>query len=122
MNRLLGLLVFVALIVCSIVAIRYFDRFAPINTATKTCLITGASSGIGKHLAIEMVKRGWKVIGVARRAELLDRLAQDLGDAMFTPFVCDVGDVEQIHTVSETIRAQGLQPTLFFLNAGTGEP
>lgn len=99
----------------------HFDRVSPINMATKTCLITGVSSGLGRCMAIEMVKRGWKVIGIARRIELLNQLTQELGTAMFVPFVCDVSDFEQVHVISDNIKAQGLQPTLFFLNAGMGE-
>ncbi len=121
MGKLRALLIFVGLIVGLVLVIRHMDRSVPINQTTKTCLITGASSGIGRHVAIEMVKRGWTVIGVARRAELLDTLRKKLGATVFIPFVCDVSDLEQIHAVSNQIKAQGLKPTLFFLNAGTGE-
>jgi short-subunit dehydrogenase len=92
-----------------------------INQATKTCLVTGASSGIGREISIEMVKRGWKVIGIARRAEKLKELESEFGAQVFIPFVCDVGNREQIHNVSDEIKKQQLKPTLFFLNAGTGE-
>ena len=102
-------------------AIKCIDKAVYVNEKSKTCLITGVSSGIGKHLAIEMVGRGWKVIGVARRADRLVQLQQELGSEFFMPFVCDVTDLEQIHNVSVSIRTQGLQPTLFFLNAGIGE-
>lgn len=122
MNRLrIGLLISIGLIVSSILIVRHVDRLAPINMSTRTCLITGASSGIGEQFAIEMIKRGWKVIAIARRAENLDKLSQKLGATAFIPFVCDVGNLEQVHNVSEAIKAQGLKPTLFFLNAGTGE-
>ena len=50
-----------------------FDQSPPINESTKTCLITGASSGIGRSIAVEMVKRGWKVAGIARHEEKLKR-------------------------------------------------
>ena len=92
----------------------------PINQLTKTCLVTGASSGIGADIARTMVKRGWKVIGVARREERLKELEHELGAAAFVACVCDVSEPEQIHEASETIKALGLQPILFFLNAGTG--
>ena len=112
---------FVVFVLSLIFVARHFDRIAPINIKTKTCLVTGASSGIGQHIAIEMIKRGWKVIGVARRSDRLNKLKQELGDTKFIPFVCDVSDSEKVHDVSEKIKAQGLQPTLFFLNAGAAE-
>ncbi len=120
MSKLRGVLIFVGLIVGLVLVIRYMDRAVAVNQTTKTCLITGASSGIGRHLAIEMVKRGWTVIGVARRSELLDTLSKQLGN-MFIPLVCDVSDLKQVHTTSNKIKELGLKPTLFFLNAGTGE-
>jgi len=97
-----------------------FDRIPPINETTKTCLVTGASSGIGSEIAHEMVTRGWKVIGIARRADLLEKQKAQLGEN-FISYVCDVGNQEAVHKISEDIKAAGLKPTLFFLNAGTGE-
>ncbi len=98
---------------------RWYDKTVPVNQSTKTCLVTGASSGIGKELARQMVKRDWKVVGIARRAELLDELVKELGDN-FIPYVCDVSQPDDIHKVSDTIKDRGLKPTLFFLNAGVG--
>lgn len=41
-------------------------------------VVTGASQGIGQYLAINLAKRGYNVILVARRQNLLDELAQQL--------------------------------------------
>ncbi len=97
----------------------WLNRVPPINEATKTCLITGASSGIGYEIAREMVARGWKVIGVARREENLKKVAQKLGDS-FTFYVCDTSKPEQVRAVSEQIKKDNFKPTLFFLNVGVG--
>ncbi|MFA6263269.1 MAG: SDR family oxidoreductase [Candidatus Babeliales bacterium] len=108
-----------ALLLSTLVIFSLFNKSVPINQSTKTCLITGASSGIGREVAREMINRGWKVIGIARREEILKEVAHEFGEA-FIPYVCDVSIPEQVATVSEAIKKQGLQPTLFFLNAGTG--
>ncbi|MCR5662373.1 MAG: SDR family NAD(P)-dependent oxidoreductase [bacterium] len=42
--------------------------------ANKVLLITGASSGIGKAAALEMLKKGWTVYGGARRLERLKEM------------------------------------------------
>jgi 3-hydroxy acid dehydrogenase / malonic semialdehyde reductase len=95
-------------------------RRVAINTTTKTCVVTGASAGIGRQLATEMVKRGWTVIGVARREWLLEELARELGPR-FIYYRCDVSDPASVHAVSQEIKQKGLKPTLFFLNAGIME-
>jgi len=46
-------------------------------------LITGASSGIGRELAKQLVKDGHVVWGVARRENLLNDLKKELGDLFF---------------------------------------
>jgi len=35
----------------------------------KNILITGCSSGIGKHCAIELLSQGWQVFATARKDE-----------------------------------------------------
>lgn len=118
MKKILMGTIVLAIITSSYLFLNYSDRH-PINQSTKTCLITGASSGIGYEISRKMIKRGWKVVGVARREEKLKDIAQELG-ADFIPFKCDVSVPAQIKQTSELIKKQGLQPTLFFLNAGTG--
>ena len=42
----------------------------------KKIWITGASSGIGKELALKFSKEGWQVAASARRENLLNEIAQ----------------------------------------------
>ncbi|MGL5287322.1 MAG: SDR family oxidoreductase [Aeromonas sp.] len=54
-------------------------------------LVTGASAGFGMAISRLLVANGWKVIGSGRRAERLQTLQNELGDA-FLPLVFDVQD------------------------------
>jgi len=61
-------------------------------------VVTGASSGIGRALALRMAAAGARVALVARRAERLETLAAEIrrqgGDALV--LTCDVADREQV--------------------------
>ncbi len=48
------------------------------NIKGKVVAITGASSGIGKTIALELAKNGAKVVLGARRAEQLERLVEEI--------------------------------------------
>jgi NAD(P)-dependent dehydrogenase (short-subunit alcohol dehydrogenase family) len=59
-------------------------------------VVTGASSGIGRRLSLDLADRGATVVGLARRPDLLSDLEKTLRSS--TPDsstrVCDVGDEE----------------------------
>ena len=85
-------------------------------------LITGASSGIGEQLARDLAARGVRVALVARRAERLRTLAEQIvargGEALPVPAdVADRGSVE--HAVATVVERWG-PVDLLVNNAGYG--
>ena len=48
---------------------------------TKTALVTGASSGIGRGIAHKFGEEGWEVALVARRKENLENVANEVKEA-----------------------------------------
>ena len=66
-------------------------------------LITGASSGVGVAAARAFADAGARVAMLARRGDVLDRLADELGDAALA-FPTDVADPE---AVSAAVGAPG---------------
>lgn len=66
----------------------------------KTCLITGATSGIGAASARAFVREGWRVVGTGRREERLKALQEELGSA-FLPLSIDMRDLAQVETLAK---------------------
>lgn len=84
-----------------------------------SALIVGASSGIGKELARQLVRDGYHVALVARRQELLDELAAELNQEsevkIAHAFAHDVTQFDEIpklfNTITHTMR--GLDVVVF---------
>ena len=88
----------------------------------KTVMITGASSGIGKGLTLEIASRGANVGLVARRQELLDEIVAGIqsrgGKAIGV--AADVRDVNAMQAAAERIRTELGPIDILIANAGIG--
>ncbi len=88
---------------------------------SKRALITGASSGIGEALARELGRRGWSLALLARRRDLIEALAREIGNAVAFP--CDVTDSTSVtDSVRKAEAALGGPFDLVVANAGIGAP
>ncbi|MEW2913101.1 SDR family oxidoreductase [Leisingera sp. JC11] len=87
---------------------------------SKSILITGASSGIGRAVAELFLAEGWQVGLAARRAEMLEEVAQGHASAHVLP--ADVTDPAAVdHAVNSFVMAAGRLDVLFN-NAGIFTP
>jgi hypothetical protein len=87
----------------------------------RTCLITGASSGIGIDLARELAKRGHGVTLVARREAPLRELAGELADAhgvRAEVATTDLSDASAREQLVADIEKRGLTVDVLVNNAG----
>ena len=84
----------------------------------KVCVITGASSGIGRRTAIDLAADGAVVCVVARRAEKLEEVLAGMPGEGHTFFVCDVSDRAQVAKLSEHVRATYGRLDVLINNAG----
>lgn len=65
------------------------------NKKENVVWITGASSGIGKAMAFEWVRLGYKVVLSARRKELLEKIALEIKNSGGEPLVVPVDIMEE---------------------------
>ncbi len=83
----------------------------------KTALVTGATSGIGEATARLLVRNGWRVIGTGRRADRLEALCAELGEA-FHAAVFDVRDEAAMDVALAALPAEFAGIDLLVNNAG----
>jgi short-subunit dehydrogenase len=88
----------------------------------KVVFLTGASSGIGEALAIEIARRGAILGLLARRAELLETLAEKCEAAGGTAriFACDVVDRQGVQKSADALRDEFGRIDILIANAGIG--
>ena len=87
---------------------------------SKNIWITGASSGIGKALAIKFAREGWKVAASARRENLLKELNQE--NENIHPFPLDVTNIDQCKAVFENIIGKFKDIEISIFGTGIHDP
>lgn len=78
------------------------------------CLVTGASRGIGRATAAELLRQGHRVWGLSRTAVAL---REGEGEARFRHAVCDLGEPESRRAAAAEMDAAGFVPDVIVLNA-----
>ena len=86
----------------------------------KSIWITGASSGIGKSLAIKFASEGWQVAASARREDLLNQLSDS--NQNIASFPLDVTNRENCREVFEKIKNKYENINICFFSTGTWDP
>lgn len=88
-----------------------------------TCLVTGASSGIGAEIARELARRGHGVTLAARREERLRELAEELAgehDVRAETVSADVADESARRRLKAALTERNLAVEVLVNNAGFG--
>ncbi len=95
----------------------------PPPSSDSTALVTGASAGIGRELARGLAARGHGVTLVARRRELLEELARELGDrhgVRADVVAADLADPSERDRLANELEQLGLTVEVLVNNAGFG--
>ena len=87
---------------------------------SKNVWITGASSGIGKALAIKFAKEGWQVAASARREKLLEELS--INNSNIYSFPLDVVDPKNVSNTFQSILEKLNNIDLCIFSTGIYDP
>lgn len=83
---------------------------------TKSIIITGAGSGIGRDAAHAFLNAGWQVGLIGRRSETLEETAAGHENALI--LACDVGEPDDVDKAFQTAKAAWGRLDTLFNNAG----
>jgi len=91
---------------------------------SRIAMVTGAGSGIGQTCATALLREGWQVVFVGRRAEALQAAIAAAGPdgERGVAMPCDVSDDAAVKAVFNAVQARFGRLDLLFNNAGTGMP
>ncbi len=97
------------------------ERFDdPWGVAGKVALVTGASSGLGRHFAGVLAAQGAHVVASARRADRLGELVAAHPGRSITPVTLDVRDRDALPGAFERVEAAHGPVDILVNNAGVG--
>jgi len=85
------------------------------NYSNKTALITGASRGIGKEIALILAKNGIKVIGVATSEKSLKSIS-NIDNII--PLSCDISSEQSVENLYNSIKEHSDSIDILVNNAG----
>ncbi len=95
------------------------------HNTTKTVLVTGATAGIGRHVALDLAGRGHRVFATGRNPQALASLSGEAAarDLPLTTVVLDVTSEDSIASALATVRGAtgGYGVDVLINNAGYGQ-
>ncbi|MCP3693744.1 MAG: SDR family NAD(P)-dependent oxidoreductase, partial [Planctomycetaceae bacterium] len=91
-----------------------------VNLSEKTAIVTGASQGLGKAVALTLAANGARVACVARSVDKLNETVQQIQDAggQAEAFACDVTDRESVDGLVDQVVEQWEKLDILVNNAG----
>lgn len=91
------------------------------SVSGKVCVVTGASSGIGRRVALDLAARGAQLCITARRTERLEELLRELPGGGHSSFTCDVGDRSSVQALVAHVMESHGRCDVLINNAGYSE-
>ncbi len=88
----------------------------------KLVLVTGAGSGMGRELTLELIRRGARVAAVDMREETLSETANLVGSSEISTFVLDVTSRKAVEELPAKVKATMGDIDILINNAGIIQP
>ena len=90
----------------------------------KTCLVTGANSGLGRAAAVELARRGGSMILACRpgRDTICDEIRRESGSESVELVEVDLADLRSVHRCCDELRDRGVRIDIALMNAGLMTP
>ncbi|WOX09274.1 SDR family oxidoreductase [Streptomyces sp. N50] len=90
--------------------------------SSKIAVVTGAGSGIGRAVAVELLRAGWSLALAGRRAEPLEETAALVPEGASITVATDVARPEDVDGLFDAVVERFGRVDLLFNNAGTFGP
>src|SRR5215475_12540915 len=89
----------------------------------KTCIVTGANSGIGKETALGLARMGARIVRVCRNEEkgrqALEDIRRETGSSQIDLLIADMSSFESVRALAAQIRQRYPRLDVLVNNAGT---
>jgi NAD(P)-dependent dehydrogenase (short-subunit alcohol dehydrogenase family) len=91
------------------------------STSDKTTVVTGAGSGVGRAVTIQLARENWNVVAVGRTQQTLDETVK-LASKLVVAHVCDVSDAKQVQSLAQRVERDFGGATVLVNSAGANVP
>jgi NAD(P)-dependent dehydrogenase (short-subunit alcohol dehydrogenase family) len=91
-------------------------------TTNAVAVVTGAGSGLGRHITLALARVGWQVTATGRRSATLEETAALAPDGSVLPVAADVTDAGSVEAMFATVEHRYGRLDLLVNNAGVFGP
>ena len=86
----------------------------------KTCLVTGANSGVGRAAAVDLARRGGNMILACRPGHvgICDEIKRQSGSETVELIEVDLADLRSVHRCCDQLHERGIRIDIALMNAG----
>jgi NAD(P)-dependent dehydrogenase (short-subunit alcohol dehydrogenase family) len=89
---------------------------------SKNAVVTGAGSGVGRAVALQLAQEGWNVAALGRRQSAIDESANLAPPGRIHAIRCDISRDADVHAMAQRVRQELGEVTVLVNSAGVNVP